>query len=34
MAYLIGGAGVTLLVALAAVAAYVVKVLWEDENNV
>jgi hypothetical protein len=34
VAYLIGGGVVTLLVALAALAAYVVKVLWEDENYV
>ena len=34
MAYLIGGGVVTLLGARAAVAAYVVKVLWEDENYV
>jgi hypothetical protein len=32
--YLIGGAVVTLLGALAALAAYAVKVLWEDENYV
>ena len=34
MVYLIGAAGVTFLVALAALAAYAVKVLWEDENYV
>ena len=32
--YLTGGAVVMFLAALAALAAYVVKVLWEDENYV